>query len=1026
MEKFKEKCRSLFNHPRSSPTSPSASLAPPGAPSGNGVFAAASTPAPSLTPLIPLSNVHEQSAAPSFLGKIKKNWRHLFKRSSGRHAPPAISPEVSNVTIAPDAQQVPVESPSPAQTLWEKAVDKLDPADRKEFNLEVADINTLKDVLQAANNKRQECEDKRWKYQKENGDEVVLRNVVNRLLTNLNKFVNIGDVAVPFCPQPVSAAWSLFQFLLKVSTIDMENMGNLLFGLEDISRILGRCTVYEALYKEGELSSAQKLIDSLPDLYAATLTYLCRAKHFFSRPTPVRHVVGVAYTTEFQPHMAKINKLEASIENAARAAADEFHAAAIARAEKMNSEQRKAIEDLQNILQSMREPVIDFEKKLQEMSKRLEATERSEILQWLSGVDYKEHHKFIKSARKENTGIWLFDKDHFVKWKKSASSVFWLHGIAGAGKTMLASLVIDTLIKPTPTNHALAYFYCKYGEKDRQDPQSILSTIAKQLALMSPEASLPKAVISLYEEQKNDGVKSRRLWLDQSTELILQLSREFEQTIIIIDALDECPKKSRYELLVALEKLRTSTEGVKIFVTSRDDDDIRIQLKKESEVYIQPSDNSRDIELFVVTEVDKYISSKRLLRGKVGSQLRKSIIDTLTKGANGMFLWVYLQIENISDENSEEAIQNALQKLPKGLIATYDRIWEKIKTDTDANSLLARQILQWIICAKLPLTVKEMIDAACITPKQCVKNPDYDHETIRAVCQNLVVLDEELGVFRTAHFSVTEFLLEKLDISEAHTNAAEVCLTLLGCENQVNAHEHALRDYAMNNWPEHIRLSGGGKNTPTELQKVFFEPSLAFSKWLLAASKSNENLRSRDRDRKLNPLWVASYFGLWDIFKYLLLSRPDCSDRNYFGTTPIHSIARHGYSEGVALLLNKGRGVDLNAGDNHRSTPLHIAVREGNEDVVQLLLGQEGVHLNAKDKTGITPLRVAVDRGNEAVFQLLLQQEGVDVHAEDDNGYTPLDAAARQGFLRFVKLLDEFFERAMTERTGNAFRREFE
>ncbi|KAL7270984.1 hypothetical protein RUND412_006292 [Rhizina undulata] len=305
-------------------------------------------------------------------------------------------------------------------------------------------------------------------------------------------------------------------------------------------------------------------------------------------------------------------------------------------------------------LQLLRQPVVAIKNKLEEMSKQLNDlcsggspstnisrlitldAERVEILSWLSEVDYKEHHKFISSARQANTGNWLFEKNAFIEWDKSSSSIFWLHGIAGAGKTMLASMVVDMFVDRMPNNHALAYFYCKYGESDREEPRSILSTIVKQISLMSPEGFLPKAVISLYKEQKKDGVKSRRLWLDQSTKLISQLSKAFERTVIIIDALDECKKETRCQLLDALKELRSSTEGVKMFITSRNDEDIRIALEDESDVYIQSSDNSNDIKLFVVAEVEKHISKKRLLGGRVRDELKQTIINTLTNGADGM------------------------------------------------------------------------------------------------------------------------------------------------------------------------------------------------------------------------------------------------------------------------------------------------------------------------------------------------------------------------------------------------------
>ncbi|KAL7276646.1 hypothetical protein RUND412_000351 [Rhizina undulata] len=311
----------------------------------------------------------------------------------------------------------------------------------------------------------------------------------------------------------------------------------------------------------------------------------------------------------------------------------------------------------------------------------------------------------------------------------------------------------------------------------------------------------------------------------------------------------------------------------------------------------------------------------------------------------------------------------------------YSVIWDTIHADTEVNYRLAESTLKWILCTKSPLTLDEILDAVSITPMKWVERLDHVYDdvsylTLLDVCQNLVVLDEEFGVLRTAHFSVTEFLLEKLDIRDAHSAAAEVCLTLLCCENHFRTScqtenyvldNYVLHDYVMQNWAEHIRLSGDGSRTLAELQIMFFKPSPAYSKWLLAASLDDWDLQSEDSEIPLNPLWVACYFRLWDIFKYLLRSNPNCIMRNRFGLTPIHLIASQGYrgpgpfselAEVVKLLLEQ-KGVDLNAKDNDDSdglTPLFAAAGGGHEEVVRLLQEQEGVDVNAKDNDGLTPL----------------------------------------------------------------------
>jgi hypothetical protein len=49
------------------------------------------------------------------------------------------------------------------------------------------------------------------------------------------------------------------------------------------------------------------------------------------------------------------------------------------------------------------------------------------------------HHKQVKKDLLEGTGKWLLDDPIFKRWKDdSASSILWLHGIAGSGKSKLA------------------------------------------------------------------------------------------------------------------------------------------------------------------------------------------------------------------------------------------------------------------------------------------------------------------------------------------------------------------------------------------------------------------------------------------------------------------------------------------------------------------------------------------------------------------------------------------------------------
>ncbi|KAL7274140.1 hypothetical protein RUND412_002974 [Rhizina undulata] len=634
--------------------------------------------------------------------------------------------------------------------------------------------------------------------------------------------------------------------------------------------------------------------------------------------------------------------------------------------------------------------------------------ERFEILEWLSKVPFENHHLFIRPFRQAGTGEWLLEKKEFIDWKdSSSSSILWLRGIAGAGKTVLASVfsIMETDRSTRSNNDAVLYFYCKHGEKERQNPLSILSTLVKQLSLLtSPEGSLPQPVVSIFKHKS----KSGKLQLSESQELIASLAKNFIRTTIVIDALDDCDKQSRQELLTALEAIMKSSAGlIKIFVTSRPAYDIELKLEGVPNVYIHSSDNSGDIAAFVRAEVDRCILWKSLLRGSVALELKESIIEKLTSGADGI----------ICDEKTSNAIDKALQRLPTGLKGTYSVIWEKICGQSEESEILARRTLKWIMCAQSPLVEAEILDAVSIKPLDFTGNQDHQGlktQDLLDVCQNLIVMDE-LGVLRTAHFSVDEFLEHHFKMTEAHNCAAEICLTLMSrpkiydeppmppplntyfwgypkptARPNIYVEPHPLRYYMFDHWAYHLRFSGDASNSLLEFQKEFFNTSSAFYAWLQAAGEQWDEFRPMEQKDKLTPLWVASYYQLWPISKNLLRSNVDnCDIRNVSGKTPLYWAAYFGNEEVVRLLLEK-KDVDINSKTHNGETALWAAASGGHESVARLLLAMEGIDINSKNNDGKTPLWAAAKKGYEGVVKLLLEREDVDINSKNEFGETPL------------------------------------
>jgi hypothetical protein len=142
----------------------------------------------------------------------------------------------------------------------------------------------------------------------------------------------------------------------------------------------------------------------------------------------------------------------------------------------------------------------------------------------------------------------------------------------------------------------------------------------------------------MKDKAKERGEEPRALSLEECVDLILKITSEYPATIII-DALDECRRDRRHELLKALERILQRIDNpTRIFVSSRDDEDIVLRLENNRNIFIEANKNTSDIRRFVHEQIEEVIRDKKLLHGRVESALKSRITTELEKGARGMYV----------------------------------------------------------------------------------------------------------------------------------------------------------------------------------------------------------------------------------------------------------------------------------------------------------------------------------------------------------------------------------------------------
>jgi hypothetical protein len=70
---------------------------------------------------------------------------------------------------------------------------------------------------------------------------------------------------------------------------------------------------------------------------------------------------------------------------------------------------------------------------------------RKKILDWLSPIDYMELQSDTFHKRQKGTGEWFLKSAPFIEWLEGKNKTLFCPGIPGAGKTMVASIVVNHL-----------------------------------------------------------------------------------------------------------------------------------------------------------------------------------------------------------------------------------------------------------------------------------------------------------------------------------------------------------------------------------------------------------------------------------------------------------------------------------------------------------------------------------------------------------------------------------------------------
>ena len=75
---------------------------------------------------------------------------------------------------------------------------------------------SLADLIKLIDDNKSKCLDRRWRLKKPNGEVIVFRDVMEKIVKTVNKFKDIGDVAVQYDPSHAALPWAGVRLVLQV------------------------------------------------------------------------------------------------------------------------------------------------------------------------------------------------------------------------------------------------------------------------------------------------------------------------------------------------------------------------------------------------------------------------------------------------------------------------------------------------------------------------------------------------------------------------------------------------------------------------------------------------------------------------------------------------------------------------------------------------------------------------------------------------------------------------------------------
>ena len=567
-----------------------------------------------------------------------------------------------------------------------------------------------------------------------------------------------------------------------------------------------------------------------------------------------------------------------------------------------------------------------------------------------------EQAERFRSIVKDGTCSWIMHQNWFTSWllkEDGEPHVLWISGPPGAGKSVLASYIMDAIRKQRGDN-SCQYHAFGFSDQSTRSASYLFRSLAYQAARglsqfrvkalrMSDGFGVPFSNMSataLWEKLFRGGLFSN----------ILSKSLYW-----IIDGLDESEPEAIPLIFQCLKSLDIQLR-LKILLVSRPTTDIAMRVRllplKCITHRLSALDTYDDIKLYLEEVVGNMIP-KEVVTGQ-------RIVERFLTKATGNFLWVSLATKDLEKGwHRQSTIEQTLSGFPGEMTPWYTRMMQKIEDNSDEElRRMALVFLTWATYAFRPLHITEMKVALQ------AEFPDLTslEDTIHSICGDFVhVRGSRINlIHETARYffeNTHPGTVISTKAANRHEYLSRLCLqhfsstrerqwrqllnsaeTRLSHETPQGGPSSVLHDmdpflsYAATSWPYHLSLSQPDSQPLHEILFHFFSNDaltwinalallgdlrslIRAAQYLKSFIKSREKVLSKNvfcsfrrDDFEFVRLWAIDLIKLVGKFGSYLVQKPSSIYKLIPPFCPANSILRKTFGHGYGSLLVTGIG----------------------------------------------------------------------------------------------------------------------